>query len=323
MFYSEYHTALTVALAILLFLAVFRLYQLRGKATSRQRAEGGPGETEALSELLEHEEITPLLNDLAAKVEVEFGFDWPEFSLESDRVQDEPVSSGSPASSRLIRIDQDLTVRFRWRDNHNDSETEIRLDAVERLTRACVLNIRRIERYKRLADRDPLTGLFNVAYLRLRLKEEVERAARFRRSVGVLILDVDHFKRINDTRGHLTGDKALRFLARLVIESVRSIDIVCRYGGDELCIILPDATEATMRGTMNRLRNLIHDGSSEATGLALTVSIGGALSVFGATSPGELFESADRAMLRAKRRGRDQVFFTAPEVAETDLSESE
>jgi diguanylate cyclase (GGDEF)-like protein len=314
MIFSDYHTALTVALAVLLLLSVIRLYQIRRDRVSADATGGGDSDadTEAVTELLMHEEIAPLLNDLARKVEAEFGFVWPEFTLESEDDKPERKAGDETVFSRLIRVDQNMAVRFRWSGSSDDSPTDSRLDSVERLTRAYVLNVRRIQHYKRLADRDPLTGLFNAAYLRLRLKEEIERSKRFRRSVGVFILDVDHFKQINDNLGHLTGDQALKFLATLVVENVRSIDIVCRYGGDELCIILPDASEATVRGTMSRLQDLIRSGSTEATGVALTVSIGGSLSVFGALSPEALFEEADRAMLSAKRQGRDQCFFKIP-----------
>ncbi len=330
MFLPDYHTALTMALALLLLLAVIRLYQIHNEKTSKQSKKDSENTVGLVSSLLEHEEIAPLLDDLASKVKAEYGFDWPQFTLESDEIGAdgegvvrcvENTGVSGATSSRLIRIDKELSVRFRWDGDSVGARSETRLDSVESLTRSCVLNLRRIQRYKRLANRDPLTGLFNVSYLQARLKEEIERAKRFRRSVGVLILDIDHFKEINDKRGHLRGDHALRFLSGLILEHVRAVDIVCRYGGDELCIILPDADESTMRGTMNRLRELIHDRSAEATGIALTVSIGGALSVFGALSSVGLFEEADRAMLLAKRKGRNQCFFTAPSESHVEQQE--
>ncbi len=336
--FSDYHTALTVALAVLLLLSVIRLYQIRverrrGSSDVSNSVDGlavegaGAGivevESEVVGELLKHEELKPLLKDLSKKVESDFGFSWTEFSLDSGEVKNENSTKDKKTFSRLIQVDGEMSVRFRWRGAGDGSSNGSQLDSVERLTRAYVLNVRRIQHYKRLADRDPLTGLFNAAYLRLRLKEEVERSKRYQRSVGVFILDVDHFKEINDNLGHLTGDQALNFLATLVVENVRSIDIVCRYGGDELCIILPDATEATIRGTMTRLQGLIKSGSVAATGVSLTVSIGGSISIFGALSPEGLFEEADRAMLLAKRQGRDQCFFKIPESAAARAGDKE
>ncbi len=341
MIFSDYHTALTVALAVLLLLSVIRLYQIRTERRSASSgaidapnptdnlAVGGSGngiaevDSEAVSKLLQHEEITPLLNDLAKKIESDFGFSWTEFSLDSGESKSDNSAGDKGTYSRLIQVDGNMSVRFRWRGAGDDSSNGSQLDSVERLTRAYVLNIRRIQHYKRLADRDPLTGLFNAAYLRHRLKEEVERSKRYSRSVGVFILDVDHFKEINDNLGHLTGDQALKFLATLVVENVRSIDIVCRYGGDELCIILPDANEATIRGTMSRLQGLIRNDSVAATGVALTVSIGGSISIYGDLAPEALFEEADRAMLLAKRQGRDQCFFKIPLGAEVIGSDEE
>ncbi|MBN4056884.1 GGDEF domain-containing protein [bacterium AH-315-J21] len=342
MFLTDYHSAVTAALALLLLLAVIRLFQIRNGAISSQNESVGEAKSNndanelAVSSLLAHEEITPLLNDLARKVESEFGFDLPQFTVEKSQkaTADGIAGGGSEAtSSRLIRIDQDLSVRFCWQGTSADSQLEFKsdsesdsyskpeakLDSVENLTRSYVLNLRRIQHYKRLANRDTLTGLYNVAYLQARLSEEVERSKRFSRSVGVLIMDIDHFKEINDTRGHLQGDQALKFLSKLILEHVRAVDIACRYGGDELCIILPDASEATILGTMNRLQELIRERSASATGIDLTVSIGGALSVLGRLSPEGLFDEADRAMLLAKRKGRNQCYFMASSDSEVGL----
>ena len=100
-------------------------------------------------------------------------------------------------------------------------------------------NARLYEDARKLADRDPLTGFFNHRYLHERLSEEVLRAVRTRRPLSVVMLDLDDFKLVNDTYGHMVGDEVLREVARRLLSSVRSYDFVGRYGGEEFVLLLP------------------------------------------------------------------------------------
>ena len=315
--FFDYHTALTIALGLLLFLAVIRIYQLRRSQPPEDESSSTEKESLGVAALLRHDDIPPLLNELAQKVEAEYGFTAAEFTLEQNDTSTKKQSRRVSTAGRLIRIDQGTAVRFQWQGQKSALNTNGQIQSVERLTRACVRNVRRIQRYKDLANHDPLTGLFNTAYLQLRLREELDRARRFGRSVGFLVLDIDNFKRINDENGHLVGDHVLKLLAGLIVKHVRSIDIVCRYGGDEICVILPDASEITVKAALQRLQKLIQNSASDESSLEFSVSIGGAISASGELSREELFERADKAMLTAKKRGRNQWFLATGDKATT------
>jgi diguanylate cyclase (GGDEF)-like protein/PAS domain S-box-containing protein len=158
--------------------------------------------------------------------------------------------------------------------------------------------------------RDHLTGLFNRRYMEETLERELLRAARKGLSLGITMLDVDDFKRFNDTWGHAAGDEILRELGSLLLRQVRGEDIACRYGGDEFIIVMPDASRVV---TLERAEliceyakqiHLQFEGQSLA---AVTLSLG--VAVFpehGATSTG-ILRAVDAALYRAKHEGRDRV----------------
>jgi len=173
-----------------------------------------------------------------------------------------------------------------------------------------VANIRLREALRAQSIRDPLTGLYNRRYLTEMLERETRRAIRSEQSLGVLMLDLDHFKKFNDTYGHEAGDRVLRETASLLMKSVRAEDIVCRFGGEEFVVILPMAdlqvTEARGERIRSRTRELtvLHQGQSLGM---ITVSVGVAVLPEHGTNPKELLEAADAALYRAKREGRDRV----------------
>ena len=173
-----------------------------------------------------------------------------------------------------------------------------------------VANIRLREALRAQSIRDPLTGLYNRRYLTEMLERETRRAIRSEQSLGVLMLDLDHFKKFNDTYGHEAGDRVLRETASFLMKSVRAEDIVCRFGGEEFVVILPMAdlqvTEARGERIRSRTRELtvLHQGQSLGM---ITVSVGVAVLPEHGTNPKELLEAADAALYRAKREGRDRV----------------
>jgi len=178
-----------------------------------------------------------------------------------------------------------------------------------------VANIRLREALRNQSVRDPLTGLYNRRYLEEMLTRETRRAVRAEQGLGVLMLDLDHFKQFNDTYGHDAGDTVLRETAAFLLQSVRSEDIVCRFGGEEFIAILPVAdlkvTQARAERIRSRLRELkvLHQG--EPVGM-VTVSIGVAELPQHGTSPKELIDAADAALYRAKNAGRDRVVIADP-----------
>lgn len=161
-----------------------------------------------------------------------------------------------------------------------------------------------------LASHDGLTGLYNHRMFFTLLTEELVRAHRFNRPVSLLMLDIDHFKGVNDTYGHLAGDTVLKELSDLMGRQVRAVDRVCRYGGEEISVILPETEADTAVDTAERLRVSIEqqpfDIAADAP-LWITVSIGVASSPADTNSVQALVSAADAAMFSAKKRGRNRI----------------
>ena len=185
--------------------------------------------------------------------------------------------------------------------------------AVAAIKRAQALESTREDnrRLEALATTDPLTRLLNRRALLERLSIEVDRAHRYGSSLSLLLLDIDHFKAINDTAGHLVGDGVLRQLGELLAYSVRTADVVARYGGEEFVVILPETSSDGGVIFAERLRDTVErhafDVSSEEP-LHLTASIG--VATFPSPrveSTEDLFARADEALYRAKSGGRNQV----------------
>jgi two-component system cell cycle response regulator len=161
---------------------------------------------------------------------------------------------------------------------------------------------------QRLSVTDPLTGAGNLRHMTTTLAREVERATRFERPLALLLLDLDHFKRVNDTFGHTVGDAVLRELARRLQECVREVDTVARYGGEEFVIICPE-TDAEGAGRLaDRVCQTVRDDlflvGEDA--VPVTVSVGVASLPQNGVASGDLVRSADEALYAAKHAGRDR-----------------
>jgi diguanylate cyclase (GGDEF)-like protein len=163
---------------------------------------------------------------------------------------------------------------------------------------------------KDLSASDPLTGLCNHREFFRLLREETERSRRYRHPLALLMIDLDNFKRINDTYGHPAGDRVLCAIAGIIRHELRQVDQVARYGGEEFAVILPETAESEACAIANRIRQAVAArplAISETEGVELTISIG--LAVFpdhAATEEG-LVEQADRALYAAKAAGRNRV----------------
>jgi len=185
--------------------------------------------------------------------------------------------------------------------------------AVAAVQRANMMESTRADnrRLEALAQTDPLTDALNRRALTERLNAELERARRYDSTVTLLMIDIDHFKRINDTYGHLVGDDVLMALAALLQHEVRSVDLVARYGGEEFVIVLPETREDGAVAFAERIRERIeiHAFSLDAgPTLQVTASIG--VATFPAprvATVEDLFMRADQALYRAKAEGRNRV----------------
>jgi diguanylate cyclase (GGDEF)-like protein len=157
---------------------------------------------------------------------------------------------------------------------------------------------------------DPLTGLFNRRHFHSRIDEEIERARRYALDLALLLIDVDDFKRINDTLGHLAGDHLLRQIADILKRSVRVFDVCTRYGGEEFAILMPGSSEQNALVVAERIRSRVESSSRDEGPippyLRITVSLG--LAVLGTdASSQELIARADRALYRAKAEGKNRI----------------
>jgi diguanylate cyclase (GGDEF)-like protein len=166
------------------------------------------------------------------------------------------------------------------------------------------------ETLRQLSVRDPLTGLFNRRYMEESLDRELRRAEREGKPIGIIMLDIDHFKVFNDTFGHDAGDALLRELGVLLPQEIRSSDIACRYGGEEFTVILPDASIDMTRQRAERIRevaNRMRVRYGERVLDSVTLSLGVAAFPQNGVSCEVLIKDADVALYRAKNEGRDRV----------------
>ena len=174
------------------------------------------------------------------------------------------------------------------------------------------------ERYRMLASTDVLTGAINRRGFELALRSEVERSVRYGRPLSALMLDLDHFKAVNDLHGHAAGDEALKALVQTCTSAARETDVVARIGGEEFVVLLPETTLGQAGVLAERIRQRIGELSLVMQGqrLALSVSIGVAeWDRENFSRPQQLLDAADRALYAAKRAGRNRV--TTTETAPT------
>jgi len=171
-------------------------------------------------------------------------------------------------------------------------------------------NLRLSEILRVQSIRDQLTGLFNRRYMEEMMQREVHRAVRYNRPLGIMMMDIDHFKKYNDTHGHPAADAILRELGHLIQSHIRREDIACRYGGEEFIIIMAEASLQDTRNRAESLRSEIREmtvtyGDINLGGITVSIGVSG-FPAHGRT-PQELIQAADNALYRAKREGRDRV----------------
>jgi diguanylate cyclase (GGDEF)-like protein/PAS domain S-box-containing protein len=192
-------------------------------------------------------------------------------------------------SEKVIQCNiRDITERKKFQDDLLKSEALLREQSV----------------------RDHLTGLYNRRYMEATLERELMRAFRKHLSLGIIMVDVDDFKRFNDTYGHAAGDVVLQELGKLLMEHVRGEDIPARYGGDEFIIIMPDTSSEVTRNRAELLCRAAHHFYVQFEGKLLgpvTLSLGVAMYPANGNTSAALLKAADQALYCAKREGRSRV----------------
>jgi len=187
---------------------------------------------------------------------------------------------------------------------------ELALRETNRQLHARIEEIGRLQAaLQELAVRDSLTGMYNRRYLDETLEREVSRARREGNPLSLVMLDIDHFKQVNDTYGHQVGDEALRMLANTLQADIRTEDVACRYGGEEFLILLPNMPLETAMQRAEAWRGAI-EGLSATLGnfpIAFTISLGVAAYPEHGKTPDDLTRCADQALYRAKHGGRNQI----------------
>jgi diguanylate cyclase (GGDEF)-like protein/PAS domain S-box-containing protein len=171
------------------------------------------------------------------------------------------------------------------------------------------------QRLIQMNQQDALTGVFNRRHLETRLREELERSQRYHTPFSVILLDIDHFKRVNDTHGHAAGDGVLVELGRRLGGMVRSTDCFARFGGEEFCCLLPQTPLANAQILAERFRTAIGGKPVAHQDLALEVSISlGVTEASGTDTRKSLMQRVDEALYAAKEAGRNRVVLLPPEA---------
>jgi diguanylate cyclase (GGDEF)-like protein len=184
------------------------------------------------------------------------------------------------------------------------------LRQVVQLTGMAIATLNLRTKLENQSIRDGLTGLFNRHFMQISLERELARAARRKQTLAVFMLDLDHFKRFNDTFGHAAGDTVLKAVAEIFRSSIRTEDIACRYGGEEFTIMMPDVPMAVALDRAESIRRAIANLSvplDQETCTEFSISIGVAIYPNDGEGADQLLRRADLALYRAKRSGRDQV----------------
>ncbi len=202
-----------------------------------------------------------------------------------------------------------LHMQSRHKEDLDEAKRQLAYTVVEQTTLA-LSNLKLREALREQSIRDPLTGLYNRRYMEEALKQQLSRVMRQLHPLGIIMIDIDHFKNFNDTYGHAAGDALLRELGQFLQSHIRGEDIACRYGGEEFTLMMPDISLEVAQKRAEHLRQeakqlrvqdagQFHEGITLSLGVAIYPQHGRTLDI--------VLRSADAALYRAKQEGRDRV----------------
>ena len=195
------------------------------------------------------------------------------------------------------------------KDNLTEPKRQLAYTVVEQAGMA-LSNLKLREALREQSIRDPLTGLYNRRYMEEVLKQHISRVTRHLHPLGIIMIDIDHFKHFNDTNGHAAGDALLRELGEFLQRRIRGEDVACRYGGEEFILIMPEAFLEAAHQRAELLRQgakglRIRDAGQSLGGI--TLSLGVAIYPQHGRTIENILRAADSALYRAKQDGRDRV----------------
>lgn len=190
------------------------------------------------------------------------------------------------------------------------------LESVADICAAAIQNANYFERMRQLAYVDGLTGIHNRRFFEMRIVEELERASRFQGRMSVIMVDIDHFKKLNDEFGHLLGDEVLRGVAGILKQQLRKMDMVCRYGGEEFAVVVPETTGENAVTVAEKLRRQVECFPFPGVPRPVTISCGVAEYPVHGASRDEVVAAADGALYTAKQQGRNRVVAAADKKVE-------
>jgi diguanylate cyclase (GGDEF)-like protein len=186
-----------------------------------------------------------------------------------------------------------------------------------------------VNQLSELVSTDTLTGLYNYRHFSSSITQEIERSQRTGQATTLMMLDADHFKKVNDTWGHEVGNQALKLIAQCITNNIRKLDIPCRYGGEEFAVIFPSTDIDVSIQVAERVRTAVENavfntGDTKNSTTSVTISIG--ISSYQGQQDDswqKLVERADQELYRAKQEGRNRVCHSATDIEEQQVSEDE
>ncbi len=214
-----------------------------------------------------------------------------------------PVLSGLSVLGVLGVFSKTDTILFNEHDLHA-------AEAIASQAGIAIQNARLFEEVNQLAITDPLTRLYNRRYFFNLARVELERAKRYGTDLSFIMLDIDDFKRVNDTYGHLIGDEVLMAVSEVIRNTIRKVDLAARYGGEEMVILLPATTQEAALVSAERLRLAVEELKVAVNGNSVSVSISLGVSSFEQRQDipiSKLLDQADQAMYLSKQDGKNRV----------------